>query len=324
MATILLVDDHKPSLEFLSRNLVSKGYQVYTALDLESTLHEAAQVTIDVALVDLMFEGLPVGLDILSGIKGQNKDTAVIMMTAHATIPTAVEAMRRGAYTYLEKKSLRDLTPLLNAIEEGLQWRQFSLANRSVVDSLSFTSSEQAWLASPIRQEVFVQHFRCLLEEVENARSTDSNDRKKKSLEDLASFIVEAVPGLQVYDRDVRTSAEEIDILVRNESSNLFWRDKVGNPFIIECKNWKTSIGVQQIRSFHDVLREKGIRTGFLASILGVTGDAHRDAMSYIRSYVRDMNNIVVPLDKQHLARIAQGDYPTIVLSDAFYALYRI
>jgi two-component system, NtrC family, nitrogen regulation response regulator NtrX len=101
MPSILIVDDEANILSSLSGALGREGYQVdgaATLADARARLREAY----DIVLLDVWFkEGS--GLDLLSEIRADTPDTAVVMMSGHATIDAAVSATRLGAFDFLEK-----------------------------------------------------------------------------------------------------------------------------------------------------------------------------------------------------------------------------
>ena len=153
-------------------------------------------------------------------------------------------------------------------------------------------------------------------------RQAQTNDEKKRSLEYLAEFLFETIKGLKVVDRDLRTSAEEIDRLVRNESDEPFWRN-LGNPFLVECKNWGVPVGAKEIRDLKGKMDSRGIKTAFLLAKSGVSGNDYRDARLAIREAPKDGRYIVV-LDDTDLQEIADGTPPSEKFRDKYDDLFRI
>jgi DNA-binding NtrC family response regulator len=98
----MIVDDDETICEALKAWLVKDGYQVETALSGADALILIQDMAYDIYLVDLNMPGMN-GIELLSRLKEQQPDAVVIMMTAHGTIQTAVEAMKRGAMDYLCK-----------------------------------------------------------------------------------------------------------------------------------------------------------------------------------------------------------------------------
>lgn len=102
MDKILIVDNDEGLIHFLSRLLVRQGYDVASHVDGASALRRLAAESFDAILLDYRMPGLN-GLETLVEIKRAQVKTPVIVMTAHGTTETAIEAMKLGAYDYLLK-----------------------------------------------------------------------------------------------------------------------------------------------------------------------------------------------------------------------------
>ena len=102
METILIVDDEKNYLRVLSAVLEEEGYEVLTALSGREALEIQETSDLDLALTDMKMPGMD-GIKLLEHIKSKDPDLPVIMMTAHGTVDKAVEAMQKGAYSYILK-----------------------------------------------------------------------------------------------------------------------------------------------------------------------------------------------------------------------------
>ncbi len=99
---LLVVDDDELLRETVARRFQRLGMAVTEAGDAEEALAKAAHAAYDVALLDLHMPGMT-GIDLLARLKEQWPELEAIMLTAHGSIETAIEAMRRGAYDYLTK-----------------------------------------------------------------------------------------------------------------------------------------------------------------------------------------------------------------------------
>ncbi len=102
METILVVDDEKNYLLVLSEILQDEGYEVLTALGGHEALEIQKSSDLDLILTDMKMPGMD-GIELLEKIKALDPDLPVIMMTAHGTVDKAVEAMQKGAYSYILK-----------------------------------------------------------------------------------------------------------------------------------------------------------------------------------------------------------------------------
>src|ERR687884_639322 len=114
---ILVVDDEKSQREILEMILSEEGYDVTTAASGEAALKFAKDRRFDLALTDLKMTGMD-GIELLQHLLALDSSIIVILLTAHGTIDSAKEALRRGAYDYLQKPYDRDV--LLETIRRAL------------------------------------------------------------------------------------------------------------------------------------------------------------------------------------------------------------
>lgn len=99
---VLLVDDEADFLETLAERLVIRNYDVTTSLSGEDALENVRGYNFDVVVLDVLMPGID-GIEALREIKNIKPLTEVIMLTGHATVETAIEGMKLGAYDYLMK-----------------------------------------------------------------------------------------------------------------------------------------------------------------------------------------------------------------------------
>jgi DNA-binding NtrC family response regulator len=115
--SILVVDDEKSQREILEMILSSEGYDVTTASSGEAAIKFAKDRRYDLALTDLKMTGMD-GIELLQHLLAQDSSIIVILLTAHGSIDSAKEALRRGAFDYLQKPYDRDA--LLGTIRRAL------------------------------------------------------------------------------------------------------------------------------------------------------------------------------------------------------------
>jgi DNA-binding response OmpR family regulator len=101
-ARILVVDDEAGIRFFLEEVLTGDGYEVQAVESGEAALERIAHETFDLALLDLRMKGIG-GIEVLTALRRQSPGTAAIVLTAHGSLETAVEALREGAHDYLFK-----------------------------------------------------------------------------------------------------------------------------------------------------------------------------------------------------------------------------
>lgn len=101
-AKILVVDDELIVRESLGGWLERDGHMVDKAASGEESLEKFEKTRYDIILLDIKMEGMS-GLEVLKRVKEIDPDVSVVMITAYGSIPSAIEAMKSGAYEYLLK-----------------------------------------------------------------------------------------------------------------------------------------------------------------------------------------------------------------------------
>ena len=99
---VLIVDDNLRIFESLKPNFSHMGYRAVHAVDTESAIDAVTHFDIDVVLMDIML-GDKSGIDVLKKLKKIRENLPIIMITGFASVDTAVESMKQGAYDYVTK-----------------------------------------------------------------------------------------------------------------------------------------------------------------------------------------------------------------------------
>lgn len=131
--SILIVDDEAGIRESLSAVLRDEGYEVEAAETAESALKILALKKIDLVLLDVWLPGMD-GLAALEKIQSQADPPAVVMISGHGTIETAVRATRLGAYDFIEKPLSIDKTLL--TLQHAFERLDLSAENRQLQEEL--------------------------------------------------------------------------------------------------------------------------------------------------------------------------------------------
>ena len=117
---LLLVDDEVKFLESISKRLELKDFDVTSASNGREAIESAEKGFFDVAILDFQMPGMD-GTQLLKILKGKHKYLEIIMLTGHATVDSAVECTKLGAFNYLEKPY--DFEKLVNVIKEAYEVR---------------------------------------------------------------------------------------------------------------------------------------------------------------------------------------------------------
>jgi DNA-binding NtrC family response regulator len=107
MINILVVDDEEPFRRLLKKELTRKGYSVEVASDGSEALRHLRYRVFDVILLDVVMPGVD-GISLMKKLKEDPGAPAILVLTGKATVETAVEAMKNGAYDYLTKPYILD------------------------------------------------------------------------------------------------------------------------------------------------------------------------------------------------------------------------
>ncbi len=136
---ILVIDDERTALDFLTQALSGLGFEVATAEDGEKGVARYAEGAFDLVLVDLTMPRMG-GIEVIQRVKAQNPDVVAVVMTGYGSIESAVEAMQAGAIDYLTKPlDLDYLEIVLKKVIEGRrQAEKLHLLEDQVVHQGSF------------------------------------------------------------------------------------------------------------------------------------------------------------------------------------------
>ncbi|MFA6977972.1 MAG: sigma-54 dependent transcriptional regulator [Ignavibacteriaceae bacterium] len=131
--SILIVDDEKIVRESLYHWFEEEDYIVDTAEDGETALKKYEKEKYDLLLVDMKMPGMS-GLDLLSKIKAIDKDALIILITAFASVPTAITALKNGAYDYVTKPV--DPDELAHLVNKALEQKALKIENTQLKENI--------------------------------------------------------------------------------------------------------------------------------------------------------------------------------------------
>ena len=133
MINILVVDDEEPFRRLLKKELGRKGYSVEVASDGREALRLLRDRSFDVVLLDVVMPGVD-GISLMKMLKEDPGAPSIIVLTGKATVETAVEAMKNGAYDYLTKPYKLD--ELVIVIDRAYEYRRLSVKSKLLEQEL--------------------------------------------------------------------------------------------------------------------------------------------------------------------------------------------
>lgn len=146
MATILIIDDEKAIRKTLSEILSFEGYKIDEATDGEEGLRKYREKTYDVVLSDIKMPKID-GIEFLQKAVEINPDVPIIMISGHGNIETAVEAVKKGAYDFIQKPP--DLNRLLITIRNAME-RNSLVSETKTLKRKAFKAQEMIGNSQPI------------------------------------------------------------------------------------------------------------------------------------------------------------------------------
>jgi DNA-binding NtrC family response regulator len=150
---LLVVDDDQEFRETLKSRFALRGFEVAAAAAGDDALGLAERRSFDVAIFDMMMPGMS-GLELLKRFKQSHADCEIILLTGQGSIETAVEAMKAGAFDYLQKPfPLKDLETVVLKAAERRRLKKENTQLRAMLERSQPTSDMVG--RSPAMQEVF-------------------------------------------------------------------------------------------------------------------------------------------------------------------------
>ena len=187
---VLVVDDEKTVQYVLTTLFQQQGYETASAGSAEEALSKLDQGPVSVAFLDIVLPGMN-GLSLLDRIKERDPDAAIIVMTSQSSAKTAVDALRKGAYDYIDKPF--ELDHVVAVAERAASERRLRLENRRLQEEQS-------------RQNKFLQEA---VKRLGSLNSAGTGLAAITSIEELLDFIVELVSK--------ELDAERVSLMLVNE-----------------------------------------------------------------------------------------------------------
>lgn len=171
---ILIVDDHENNRISLAHTFLREGYDVKEAENGYEAINKAREVSFHLALLDIRLPDID-GLKLLSILKEMDPDIICIMMTAYASLETAVKSLNRGAARYITKPV--NVEEALVSIRDTLEKQQLVRENRKLLESIKQELNERKRAQKALRENE--EKFRQLAENIHEVFWIGSPDFKE-------------------------------------------------------------------------------------------------------------------------------------------------
>jgi two-component system response regulator HydG len=149
--TVCVVDDDDSNLQSLETIFRRENMQVFTAAGAKAALEIVRRQRVSVVVTDLMMPGTS-GLELLRALKTISPETVVVLMTAYGTIEAAVEAMKEGAFDFVEKPLRRG--SIVKAVAQAVQHHKLLMENRALKKRLDTLTHREIVGNSPTLHKV--------------------------------------------------------------------------------------------------------------------------------------------------------------------------
>jgi two-component system response regulator HydG len=148
--TVLIVEDERANLTSLEKIFTREGFRTLVAEEGKTALDLCRKHRVHVVLTDLMLPDIS-GIDIIKALKTISPDAEVVVMTAYGTIEIAVEAMREGAYDFVEKPLKR--MQIVKTVRKAAERHALLAENRTLRQELSALRNREIVGSSPILRQ---------------------------------------------------------------------------------------------------------------------------------------------------------------------------
>src|SRR3989441_880149 len=165
--SILIVDDEQGILDTLRILLKNEGFDVTTAQGGKAGLEQVKAAAPDLVLPDIKMPGVT-GIDVLAAAKDQDPETPVILMTAQASLQTAIQAVNQGAFHYVPKPFSND--EIVALCRRAAEVRRLKAENKQLKQEIR--RRERSGLVKPLGKSRLFQDVLRLAEQVAPTEST--------------------------------------------------------------------------------------------------------------------------------------------------------
>ena len=153
---------------------------------------------------------------------------------------------------------------------------------------------------------------------LDESQSSSSTHDKGKIFEDLTCYLFEMIPGVIIAKRNTMNqyNTEEVDVSIWNDKYNE-GLPFINNIFLVECKNWSSSVGSVDVNWFATKVEDRGLDFGVLLATNGITKESNeiKRAQSILSGYLRKHIRIIV-IEKEEILSLQNTEDMVRMIKD--------
>ena len=242
---ILIIDDEKDICLTLSKVLESKGYKTSYSLDSKSAMSEIKRSVVDLVLLDVWLEGSKLqGIDLLKVIKEYNPNIPVILISGHGNIELAVNAIKKGAFYFVEKpfKSEKLFLLIERALENAFFKKEYEILKSLLDDSSKIIgNSSSIKNIKKIMNRISTSNARIFINGETGsgkqllAKHIHSNSsRSKKPFMVLNCAMINNTNFLKTFFGENTGSDQSIGLVKKAEGGTIFLKEIADMPYEVQ------------------------------------------------------------------------------------------
>lgn len=165
--------------------------------------------------------------------------------------------------------------------------------------------------------ELEIEEFEEALDQVDSAEGTNE---KGDAFEYFAELLFGGIDFLRVRDRNLNTNTGEIDLVIEytgHQQLTIF--DDWGRFFLVECKNWQSSVGAAEVRNFKGKLDKAQVDMGVIFARNGLSGDEASNALRWIHDYFQREGQMILVVGDGEIEQLQEGTSFYKLLDESMY-----
>jgi len=234
---ILVVDDELRMCDSLEVLLSGEGYEVHTGNSGKEAIEHLSKNGFDLVLLDIVMPEMD-GHEVVRYVNSQDLDSLVIFMTGHASVDSAIEALRGGAYDYLRKPF--EPEELLRTVRSALDEQRLKSERKQVEEGL-----KESTRRVQVAYDQCVVYAKQLTEEIKERKRAEealrkAGDELERRVEERTAELVRATEQLKLEltqrkqaEKKVRESEERLQSIVDKTTAVIYLKDLHGRYILV-------------------------------------------------------------------------------------------